>query len=338
LSHERFRHRLQLLQHADRKLAETYKEAELMAKEARELAAWAADKTEQIDRLTADARKLNGADGSATAAAEELVGKVEKLLSEKEKHKKRKDELVEQHKTLVAKMKGIENETFKHGPSKTKRLTVAPKAAEDESGAEPPPRSADEMSGMLDEMLAKWADLENAEKNFHAAIDEVLTEKRTDAMLDEVEKMAREIADTAEARKRRFLGWRLEATCSMVDLQATIEALDVWTADTKVAMQQVEKLRKLLYEVQKRRKNEKRDPPPTLEYYESIYIPALENSSAAASQKRRQLGAAITEQVRVINTMTDAWKKVAGPLNNALPADPTFPKPPMPNGDACVIC
>jgi len=323
-----------VLQHDGRRAELANKEAAGIVLAANNEAAWVASVTEQMKQHTVHARGLSMGDRSAIAQAEQMVDSLDKdLLSGKEDHKKKLKALEEQQGKLMIRMQ--DRPKFVHGNQKVARLTVVQPVGQGDGDV--PSRSVDEVCHLLDDLLAGWAEMEKTEKAFRAAIDEVLTERQTDAMMAGIEATAAAIAEAARARTVLLIELQLGDLATMAEAQAAASALETWATQTKADLDSKASLVKSLAEVAKRCKVENREPPPELSHFEGIYSAALEESAAAASLLRRQVADKISASVAALNQITDTWKRIDGPLSSSLPVDPAFVKPTTPGG-ACVIC
>ena len=104
-----------------------------------------------------------------------------------------------------------------HGNQKVARLTVVQPVGQGEDDV--PCRSIDDVHHLLDELHAGWVEMEKAENDFRAAIDEVLTERQTDAMMAGIESTAAAIAEAAKARTALLVELQLGNSATMAEAQ-----------------------------------------------------------------------------------------------------------------------
>ena len=130
---------------------------------------------------------------------------------------------------------------------------------------EAPISSVEDVSRVLDGLTQKWAEMEAAEKSFRSAIDEVLTERRTDALLASVESRSTEIAASAQARAAALRAVALAEGASVAETQAAADALESWSVETKAVAESKGEMQKDLNECAKRRKKEGRNSRTLIE-------------------------------------------------------------------------
>ena len=302
------------------------KESDDLEAKANAEAAWGTEQANRIRGMTAAAVKLDPGKKEAVTDAEKTWDDLDAFQAgEMKVHKDTREQLTQQRERLVKKIRQQEDaDNFVHGPRRRARLT---KRA-DSDDADRPPRSADEVQTVLDGIEPSWVDLAKAEEECREALDSILTTRRTDAMLVEVETKASDLARAASDWAQTLINEKPDAmTISLVGTQAASDLLERWAAEVVAANETREALKTKLEDVSRRRKKEEREEPPAWDSFEAGIITADVEAAAAASAFRRALAAGVAKQVEKLEKLTSSWSRVANTLETQLENDPQLVSP-----------
>ena len=306
------------------------KETEALAAKAAEEAAWHSAEAQRIKDLTAKVSKMDPGRPEAVDEADAMWKELDKFAaSDLKEHEKARAELTKTKDSLVKRMAAIEEaDNFVHGPRRRARLTKRPSPEE----AEVVPQTSDEVEHVLDEIDPTVVALTKADEEYRAALDNILTTRRTDAMLVEVESKVDELSKFWSEWAKKLRGGMPAAGAALADTQTAADLLELYSKEAAAEIEATVATQKKLEEVARRRKKEEREAPAEWSVMAEKLVPAKGEAEAAAVDFRRALADAVAKQVTELNKLTSSWTRLASALETQLPADSELasPLPPVP--------